>query len=404
MKRKGLLGVGLAGLLAYIGLPYLLVQGANLGLIREGKRARRELALTFDDGPDPITTPAVLDALREAGAKATFFVLAGQAEQHPELIQRMLAEGHEVGAHAVAHVHTWIRSPWGAHRDPIQAVQRVSQVAGQRVLYHRPPHGAYSLATILGQRAAGATGVHWSIEGQDWKAAHTPEQVRERLLRRAVPGAIIVLHDAGPGALNTVPMLPGLLNELKARGYTFKTVSELDDAQPVKPRALVRRLFIALDALFDRLGHIQPSGGRADNLFRTGFTRFPLEGVVLSDGTPVAKGTPATEFHVNNPVMVDLGLRRSVRQAREDYRVVAQDMQHRPDLQATQVIFCLSALSPLIGSLGFETHDLSPADTRRLQRWASLLRRAYGSDPNAPEPKLSILSREAFLARYLDRQ
>ncbi|GGM00176.1 polysaccharide deacetylase familiy protein [Deinococcus aerophilus] len=392
----------LAGLSAYLLLPFLSVQLLNLGVIREGRHARRELALTFDDGPDPVTTPAVLDALQAAGASATFFVIAAHAEAYPHLIARMLAQGHEVAAHADRHVHAWMRTPWDAFLDPLRAVRRLERITGQRPQYHRPPHGAYTLATVLGQRAAGVRGVHWSIEGEDWRAEQTPETVREGVLKRAMPGAVVVLHDAGPGARNTVPMLPELLWALRDRGYTLKTVSQLDGAGPVGGRALVRRAFVALDGVFDRLGGIHPTAGRADTLFRTGRTAFPLGGVTLADGTPVQRGAPSAEFHVNNPLLVDLGLRRSVRQAREDFQAVAGDLQHRPDLQGAQFVYCLSALSPLLSALGFEAHDLPPTAARRLQRWAAVLRRAYGSPPDAPTPRLSILSREAFLARYGD--
>ncbi|MDL2345728.1 polysaccharide deacetylase family protein, partial [Deinococcus sp. MIMF12] len=150
----------------------------------------------------------------------------------------------------------------------------------------------------------------------------------------------------------------------------------------------------------DRLGGVRPAGGRADGLFRVGRVRFPLAGVRLADGTLVPRGTPAAEFHVNNPLMVDLGLRRSVRLAREDFRDVARDLVTRPELREAEVVFCLSALSPLLAALGFETRDLPPATARRLHLWANVLRRAYGSPPDAPEPKLSVMGRAAFLERY----
>ncbi len=394
----------LAVLTAYLILPTLAVQFANIGLLREGSRKRRELALTFDDGPDPTTTPAVLDALRDAGARATFFVLAGRAEAQPHLIARMLAEGHEVAAHAEKHVHAWIRTPWGGFLDVVRAVRRVGQVTGQPVQHHRPPHGAYTLATVLGQRAAGVRGVHWNVTGQDWRPDLTPDRVRARLLMRAGPGSIVVLHDAGPGAANTVPMLSGLLRELKVRGYAFKTVSELERATPVDSAALRRRAFIALDYVFDRLGRIQPTAGRADNLFRTGFSAFPLTGVTLADGTPVPKGAPCAEFHVNNPLMVDLGINRpAIRQAQRDYLLVAKDLLARPDLRGAQYVFCLSAVSPLMAVMGFETYDLPAADARRLQFWARVMRWGYTGAPRVAEPRLSILSRAAFLAQYRDR-
>ncbi|EYB67620.1 polysaccharide deacetylase [Deinococcus phoenicis] len=398
MKKKA--GLGTALLVLYVALPFLLAQQLNLGLVRGGKQRRKALALTFDDGPDPVTTPAVLDALREAGARATFFVIAGRAEAHPDLIRRMLAGGHEVEAHAARHVHAWARTPWGALLDPLRAARRVSAVTGRPVRLHRPPHGAYTLATLLGQRAAGVTGAHWSVEGRDWHPAFTPEGVRQRVGALAHPGAVVVLHDAGPGARNTVPMLPGLLADLRGRGYALVPLGELEGAAPLTVRDLPRRLMRGLDRVYDRVGHTRPAGGRADNLFRVGPARFPLGGVRLADGTAIPRGTPAAEYHVNNPLLVDLGLRRSLRLAREDFRAVAADLQSRPDLADAQVVFCLSALSSLLATLGFETHDLSPADTRRLRAWANVLRRAYGSGPHAPAPKLSVMSRAAFLARY----
>ena len=217
MKRRfGLGRVWLsagAALLAYVGLPYLLVQVGNLGLIREGKRSRREVALTFDDGPDPATTPAVLAALEAAGMHATFFVLAERARAHPELLAQMRQAGHQIGVHAARHRHAWLRSPWGAFTDPIRATRSVQAALRQiglreQVTLHRPPHGAYTLATVLGQRRAGVTGVHWSTEAHDWDDRLTPAEVRERFNRWLVPGTVIVLHDAGPGARTTAPLLP----------------------------------------------------------------------------------------------------------------------------------------------------------------------------------------------------
>lgn len=391
------------GLLAYIGLPYALVQVANLGLVREGKRARREVALTFDDGPDPASTPAILDALAAAGAKATFFVLLPKAEAHPELLARILAESHEVEAHAAQHRHAWLRSPWGAYRDPIQAVRRLEQLTGQRPKFHRPPHGAYTLATLLGQRAAGVTGAHWSIEAHDWHAAYTPGRVRERLGRLLVPGAVVVLHDAEVGAKNTVPMLPALLADLKARGYQSVRLDELEGATPQDWPFLKRRAFALLDSLFDRAGGIHWAGQRHDNLFRVGKVAFPLEDTPLADNRVIAKGSPVLEFHVNNALLVDMGPRRSVRQAPADFADVARELQDNPKFADVQAIFCLSALSPLLGLLKFENYDLTPHDARRLRRWANVLRRAYGNEANAGAPRLSILSRDTFLRLYGNR-
>ncbi|THF69167.1 polysaccharide deacetylase family protein [Deinococcus sp. Arct2-2] len=210
-----------------MGLPYFLVQRLNLGVVRQGSEAEKTVALTFDDGPDPATTPAVLDALGAANVRATFFVIAANAEAHPNLIGRLLTEGHEVEPHAARHVHAWIRSPWGALLDPLSAARRVSAVTGQPARFHRPPHGAYTLATVLGQRMAGVTGAHWSAEGGDWQRGATPETLPAQVLAKLHPGAVLVLHDAGPGASVTVPALPELLRQMQEAGWRAVPLGEV---------------------------------------------------------------------------------------------------------------------------------------------------------------------------------
>lgn len=401
------LGVAAAGLLV-IGGPFLLWQRANLGLLRAGPQTRRVVALTFDDGPDPRSTPAVLDALGTEGAHATFFVLAAQAEAHPDLIARMLREGHEVQAHAVKHRHAWLRTPWGAWRDPGDAAARIGavirQVGGtQPVTLHRPPHGAYSLFTRLGQQAAGLTGAHWSLEGQDWRAGQTPDGLRAHLRRALQPGAVIVLHDAGPGARVTVPALPGVLADLKARGYAATSLARLEGLRAEGPDDLPPRLMGTLDRLIDRMTRTEPAGGLKDSILRVSPTRFPGPDLTLRGSIPggsLRAGVPAAEYHANNALMSQLGPIRTVRVARQDFRRVAADLQRRPELRGAQAVYCQSAVTPILERLGFETHDLPPATGRRLRVWANVLRRAYGARATTQAPKLSVLSREDFLRLY----
>ena len=400
MKRKPLRLTLLAGLL-YIGLPYLLVQRLGLGLIREGKQRRRELALTFDDGPDPATTPAVLDALAELGARATFFVLLPNAQTHPELIARMLTEGHEVAPHAVKHRHAWTRTPWSAALEPVRAAEQLRVLTGHPVRLYRPPHGAYTLATLLGIRWAGLVGAHWSAEGRDWHPASTPESTVRRVMARVHPGAVVVLHDAGPGARNTVPALPELLRLLKERGYGLVTLSELEGAVPLDWKGLPRRGVGLLDDLFDQVGGIRRVALRRDTIFRAGQVKFPLPEQVLHGGTRLLHGAGAIEIHVNNPLMVDMGVRASLRQARLDLRLLAQDIRADSGWRRAEAVFCISALRPLLESLGFETLPVPAPAARRLSLWATVLRRAYGTPvKEKPQPVLSVLSMERFLERY----
>ncbi|MFC4454339.1 polysaccharide deacetylase family protein [Deinococcus sonorensis] len=401
--RRRVVGLGVLGAAVYVLLPYLLVQRLGLGLIREGRQRRRELALTFDDGPDPLSTPQVLDALKAAGARATFFVLLPRARAHPELLERIRQEGHQLEPHATLHRHAWLRTPWGAFLEPQRAARQLQQLTGQPPTVYRPPHGAYTLATVLGLRRARLPGAHWSVEGRDWHPASTPDGVRARLLRLIHPGAVVVLHDAGPGARVTLPMLPGLLARLTDRGYRLVPLSVLEGATPLTPAGLPRRLIRLLDRLYDRLGRVRRVADRHDTLVRAALVPFPLPDVALPDGGVLRRGDPVIEFHVNNPLMVDLGVRQTMRQAPQDLRWLAHDLLQDPEWRSARAVFCISALSPLLAQLGFATLPLPPGSERRLSRWAAVLRRAYGSPVlRTPQPRVSLLSLPAFLERYGD--
>ncbi len=412
MKQRGphpgLLGLsgvwlGAAGLI-YLGLPYLLVQLLGLGLAREGTRRHYDLALTFDDGPDPLTTPAVLDALKAAGAHATFFVVGSRAAGQPELIARMLAEGHQVELHAVKHRHAWLRTPWSAFLEPSRGAAQLTRLTGKRPRYHRPPHGAYSLATVLGQRWAGLTGAHWTVEARDWHPAFSPQRTAERLLSLTYPGAVVVMHDAGPGAATTVKALPGVLADLGERGYTFRTLDELPGLAPLNRAGLPRRVSRLADALFDRLNHLGPVMQRADSAFRTGVSAFPLEAVTLRNGQVVDRGTRVLELHVNSAHMVDFGVKRGMRRAINwDLPWLAEEISRRPEWRSAEAVYTLGSLASLAAMFGFETRDLPLSQARRLSRWVNWLRRSYGTREAAPSVKLSIIGMDAFLERYLGK-
>ena len=399
--KRGWLALGLTSGLLYIGLPYLLAQRLGLGLIREGRQQRRELALTFDDGPDPATTPAVLDALADAGTHATFFVVLPLAQAHPELLRRILAEGHEVAPHAVKHRHAWLRTPWSAALEPVRAARRLAELTGQPARYYRPPHGAYTLATLLGLRWAGLLGVHWSVEGRDWKPDSTPKRSVRHVMAHVHPGAVVVLHDAGVGARITVPALPELLRRLQEREYSLVRLSELQGAEPLNLHGLPRRLVGLLDDLYDRISGNRQVDGRRDTMFRAGLVAFSLPEVQLRDGRILAHGASATEFHVNNPLMVDIGVRQTLRQSRQDFRLLAQDILADPEWRKAEAVFCISALRPLLESLGFESLPVPHTARRRLSLWATVLRLAYGTPvPREPQPVLSVLSMAGFLELY----
>jgi peptidoglycan/xylan/chitin deacetylase (PgdA/CDA1 family) len=158
------------------------------------------VALTFDDGPHPEGTPAVLDVLARAGARATFFMIGEQVARRPALAARVAAAGHAVALHG--HVHRLqLRMGAGAVRaDVARGLAAIEDacgdVGGAAVRWHRPPYGIYSPAGLTAARSAGLAPLLWSRWGKDWRRCTTPGRIAARATRGLLPGDVILLHDA----------------------------------------------------------------------------------------------------------------------------------------------------------------------------------------------------------------
>lgn len=167
-----------------------------MGLLRPTLFAVRTetkaMALTFDDGPDPTWTPLLLDRLKALGAKATFFLIGARALRHPELVARIVAEGHEIGNHTWSHVSLPTLSEAGA-AEQLRRARDALKGAGGALM--RPPYGDETFATNRIARAMGYRVTLWSVNPEDWLDDDSDTLAR-RILDRAHPGAIVLLHDS----------------------------------------------------------------------------------------------------------------------------------------------------------------------------------------------------------------
>jgi peptidoglycan/xylan/chitin deacetylase (PgdA/CDA1 family) len=189
------------------------------------------VAITFDDGPNPQATPAILDVLRDEGVRATFFVLGRHADRWPELVRRMADEGHQLGNHGYWHRKLHRRTPWYIRDDLTRgtvAIERAS--GGVRPALFRAPHGFRNpwvtpTAASLGQRTVG-----WSLGVWD-SARPGATEISRRAVERMNPRSILLLHD-GDGydpegdRMQTAEALPEIINGLRARGLDFSTLPE----------------------------------------------------------------------------------------------------------------------------------------------------------------------------------
>ena len=193
-------------------------------VVSRGPAGSARVALTFDDGPHPVTTRQVLEALAPTRHRATFFVLGEKVRRHPDVVREIHAGGHTLALHGDSHdrLHSF-RMPWSVRDAILRAEAAVKAATGARPRFFRPPLGHTSFMSVRGVRLAGVTLIGWSSRGFDGIRGRSPEAVVERVNRTLVDGAIVMLHDAAehddfePASVRALPRLVALLDE---RGLT----------------------------------------------------------------------------------------------------------------------------------------------------------------------------------------
>lgn len=203
--------------------------------LTEVRTNRPAVALTFDDGPHPTHTPMLLDILARYNAKATFYVIGQMVRRYPEILHRIVAEGHEVGN------HTWTHPTLSRLGNPsvLSEIDRTQEIVWRTVgalpVTMRPPYGAITgrQSHMLADQRSIPT-IMWSVDTQDWRRPGS-SIVADRMVRGARAGAVILAHDIhGP----TVRAIPAAIEGIAARGFDFVTVSQLLGWRRWGPRGL----------------------------------------------------------------------------------------------------------------------------------------------------------------------
>ena len=192
--------------------------------------ADKLIAITFDDGPRRETTERLLDGLRERGAQATFFVIGRQIQENQDLVERMQAEGHQVGSHTWSHVRLTGISADTLQQEVGRTEEALENLLGEGSYWLRPPYGAVDEADrVLIQTPM----IKWSIDPRDWEKRDAA-QVTAAVLEAAAPNQIILLHDIYD---TSVDAALAIVDALQAEGYRFVTVAELLEANGIQPEA-----------------------------------------------------------------------------------------------------------------------------------------------------------------------
>jgi peptidoglycan/xylan/chitin deacetylase (PgdA/CDA1 family) len=197
-------------------------------VVTRGNPQVRQVALTFDDGPHPFSTPKLLSVLRAHDVRATFFVVGERAKLYPELVRMEIDEGHTVANHTMRHANMPALPPAEAAEEIAACGRIIREITGETPRYFRPPGGQYDDNIVNLAAQQGYITVLWTDSARDYeRPGDLP--IENRVLARVGNGAIILLHD---GVYQTMDALPRIITRLKRDGYRLVTLDELIQANP----------------------------------------------------------------------------------------------------------------------------------------------------------------------------
>ena len=201
----------------------VLQRGANTHLVWSGSGRDKNVCLTFDDGPNPIYTPRILQILKEKKARATFFLTGQHAQQHPGLVKNIYESGHELGGHTFSHVQL-PKVPSQKIKQELETTRSIIESAsGAKIFLFRPPWGIFNSRSLAEIAMCKFDVVLWSVDSHDWSRPGIA-QIKANVLGKAKNGSIILFHDDHD---QIVQALPEIISNLQQQGYQFLTVSEM---------------------------------------------------------------------------------------------------------------------------------------------------------------------------------
>jgi len=220
----------------------------SVAYFTRGNAEHRDVCLTFDDGPHVKGAPLIMDILKKEGIHGTFFVVGIRVREHPELVKRMIDEGHEVGNHTQDHIRLDTLPLQNVKAEIRNCEINVERAAGRRTALFRAPGTRVTHDIMLMVKSMGYTTVGWNVGAHDFippttrqltpemiaEMNTTPKQVADRVIENTKPGVIILLHDSPV----TAAALPTIIQKLRAEGYAFKTVTQMLAELP-KPVTIV---------------------------------------------------------------------------------------------------------------------------------------------------------------------
>jgi len=387
-----LLSIVLGAVALYTVIPDLFLHRLGIGSWR--RQFGPGVTLTFDDGPDPVFTPRILEILKKYHVCATFFMVAEKAQRYPDLVQQVKDDGHLIGAHSLNHRYAWFTSPWKTSREWTQSVRILEQLTNQKITLMRPPWGTFNLMTWWWLKRHNMRAVLWNAEGHDWEARRSPEEITARIIKHINEGTIVVMHDSG--------------GELGARENSIIALEQLcqrivrDLKLPLVPlefpdwkggQRFVFQIWEKWEHYYARSHQVERVD--ATNIFRLEKSTYGGPNLYAEDGKlMVEKGDTVAGIHLDNIRMQAKGhdtqktALKAMHQIRESLPDLARYVAQNSKYDNIKVFMGETLLHRGVKGFGFTVQDLP--DTRKSRGIAGLqkmIMRVYHPARNNRENK-----------------
>jgi peptidoglycan-N-acetylglucosamine deacetylase len=364
------------GLTFYAFLPGLISRMFGFRAFKRG-RVKREIALTFDDGPDPHYTLQLLDLLKHYNAKATFFVVGAHAEKHPELLKRMHDEGHVIGIHNYEHKTNWFMRPKKVKWHIQRTQEIIKEAIGQDAVYYRPPWG---IVNAFDYSPGHLQIILWSAIFGDWRYKLGADRLRQRMMKKMRPGEVLLLHDCGmtPGAdehapENMIQALEAYLAEAVQRGFTFVGIDEMialtDKAVGLVPSRFKRILiwlWLQWEGLFHRMFRTKPVGSPSPS-FHYRMVKYHGASIDIGSGKTLNNGDPIVELHFDNKLLFEIAHKsatpiaaaiRLVHMVEKQLPALATVLSRDEEAAKAKSLYGVTMIHRGASKLGFGIHEL----------------------------------------------
>ncbi|BBI34811.1 polysaccharide deacetylase family protein [Cohnella abietis] len=395
-----ILWIGFYFLTFYAFLPALISRIFGFRVFMKGQ-AKKEVALTFDDGPDPVYTPKLLDLLKREGAKATFFVVGENAERYPEIVARIHEEGHIIGIHNYVHHTNWFMRPRTVKRQIHRTSDIIKKITGIRPMYYRPPWGMVNVFDYanLGYLQI----VLWTSLFGDWRKRLGAEKLYKRMKGKLKPGQVFLLHDCGStfGAdrdapANTISALERILDDGRKMGYRFIGIDEMIEIteraknKGVDTHMAARRpqvnsdesivennpsigfmkkllvsVWMAYEKVFHLLFRLHPVGD--GKFFNYRIRRYSGPPMDLRANATLHSGDYIMEIHFENQMLFELGMNskstlqigiKIIREMERTLPDMARELAKATNGDKVKALYGVSMIHRGAESLGYGTYDL----------------------------------------------